>query len=424
MERKVNKLEHSHVEVIVTVDEKAWKDAQTKSFKKLAENVSVPGFRKGKAPENMLKGKIDPMKVMSNAVDQLLPTIYKDILDNEDIKPYAQPKVDITKISDIELEVKFMIITAPEIKLGEYKNLEIGKKEIKVTAKDVDAAIENLLKQNATLVVKEGEAAMGDTVTIDFVGSVDGVPFDGGAAEGHELELGSKSFIPGFEEQLVGMKAGDKKDINVTFPENYTEELKGKDAVFAITCHEVKSKNIPTLDDAFVKDMKMSGVETVEALKESKKEEIKKQKEAEARREYMATLLNKIADKATIDIPDEIIDQQVASRKADVEKRMEQSGLNLAQYLSIMGQKEEEFMAKLKADSITDFSNYLILNKVGEAENIVMGKEEVEFELAKIADQYSMTIDEVKNALKNQLDEFAYNMRMQRIEDFLYNNNN
>lgn len=423
MERKVNKLEHSHVEVLVTVDEKTWKDAQNKSFKKLAANVTVPGFRKGKAPENMLKGRVDPMKVMDDAINALLPTLYKDILDNEAIQPYTQPKVDVTKLSDKELEVKFLIVTAPEIALGEYKGLKVGKKAVKVLKADVDKAVEDLLKQNATLVVKEDAAALGDTVVIDFVGSVDGVPFEGGAAEGHELELGSGSFIPGFEDQLVGIKAGDKKDINVKFPENYTPELKGKDALFAITCHEVKAKNLPVLDEAFIKDLKLAGVENEEQLREYKKNELKNQKEAQARSEYLNALVAKIAGGSKIDIPDEIIDQQVASRKEDTRKRVEQSGLTLEQYLSILGQKEEDFLAQLKDVSVKDFSSYLVMNQVGMAEKIEVTEADVEFELAKLAEQYKMQLEDVKKALANQMGEYRYNLRMQKIEEFLYSNN-
>ena len=208
MERKVTKLEHSHVQVDVVVDEKTWKDAQDKAFNKLAENVTIDGFRKGKAPKNLVKSRIDPMKVLDEAINGLLPKIYQEILEKDGIRPYARPAVDVTKVSDTELEVKFVLVTAPEVKLGKYKGLEIGKKEVKVTKKDIEEALEGARKDNATLVVKEGEAALGDTVVLDFVGTVDGVAFEGGSADNHELELGSHQFIPGFEEQLVGHKAG------------------------------------------------------------------------------------------------------------------------------------------------------------------------------------------------------------------------
>lgn len=423
MERKVTKLENSHVEVLVTVDTDSWKKAQEKAFKKVSANVKVDGFRPGKAPEAMLRKRVDNMKVIDEAINDLLPTLYKDVLDNEDVKPMAQPKVEVTKLSDTDLEVKFTIVVSPEVELGEYKGLKIGKEEPKVTAKDVNAAIEALQKQNATLVVKDGAAELGDTIVMDFVGSVDGVPFEGGAAENHELELGSGQFIPGFEDQCVGLKAGEKKDINVTFPENYTPELKGKAAVFAITCHEVKAKKIPELNDEFVKDLSIPEVNTIDDLKAHKEKELLGQKKAEARRAYLGKVVAAIAEKSKISIPDEIIDEQVASRRKDIENRMKQSGLTLDQYLSILGQKEEEFMAKLKEDSRADFTRYLVVDKVGQVENIVVTDEDVDVEMAKIADQYKMKLEDVKKALANQLGEYRYNIRMNRVEDFLFANN-
>jgi len=423
MERKVTKLENSHVEVLVTVDTDSWKKAQEKAFKKVSANVKVDGFRPGKAPEAMLRKRVDNMKVIDEAINDLLPTLYKDVLNNEDVKPMAQPKVEVTKLSDTDLEVKFTIVVSPEVELGEYKGLKIGKEEPKVTAKDVNAAIEALQKQNATLVVKDGAAELGDTIVMDFVGSVDGVPFEGGAAENHELELGSGQFIPGFEDQCVGLKAGEKKDINVTFPENYTPELKGKAAVFAITCHEVKAKKIPELNDEFVKDLSIPEVNTIDELKAHKEKELLEQKKAEARRAYLGKVVAAIAEKSKISIPDEIIDEQVSSRRKDIENRMKQSGLTLDQYLSILGQKEEEFMAKLKEDSKADFTRYLVVDKVGQVENIVVTDEDVDVEMAKIADQYKMKLEDVKKALANQLGEYRYNIRMNRVEDFLFANN-
>ena len=191
MERKITKLEHSHVQVDVVVDEKTWKDAQDKAFNKLAENVTVDGFRKGKAPKDLVRKRIDGMKVLDEAINSLLPKIYNEILTEDKIQPFARPQVDVTKVSDTELEVKFVLVTAPEVKLGKYKGFEIGKGEVKVTEEDVNNALEAARKDNASLVVKEGESALGDTVVMDFLGTVDGVPFEGGAAENYELELGS-----------------------------------------------------------------------------------------------------------------------------------------------------------------------------------------------------------------------------------------
>ena len=423
MERKVTKLEHSHVQIDVVVDEKSWKDAQEKAFNKLAENVTIDGFRKGKAPKNLVKARIDQMKVLDEAINSLLPKIYEEILTEDKIRPYARPQVDVTKVSDTELEVKFVLVTAPEVKLGAYKGLEIGRKEVKVTKKDVEEALEGALKDNASLVVKEGEAALGDVVVMDFVGRINGEPFDGGSAQNHELELGSHQFIPGFEEQLVGHKAGEKVDVNVTFPENYTEALKGKPAVFECTIHEVKEKKLPELNDEFVKELKVEGIDTVEAFRARKEEDLKRQKEQEARREYMGKLVAQIVKNSEIDLAEEIVANQVEARREDMVKRIEQSGLQLEQYLQILGQTQEQFDAQLHEQALKETQEYIVLEEIGKAENIEIDDAQLEFEYAKIADQYNMKIDEVKKALENNLDEFRHNLKMQRIDDLLYNEN-
>ena len=424
MERKVTKLEHSHVQVDVVVDEKTWKDAQEKAFNKLAENVTVDGFRKGKAPKNLVKAKIDPMKVLDEAINALLPKIYEEILTKDEIRPYARPSVDVTKVSDTELEVKFILVTAPEITLGQYKGLNIGKKAVKVTAKDIEEALEGARKENATLVVKENEAALGDTVVMDFVGKVDGVAFEGGSAENYELELGSHQFIPGFEEQLAGHKAGEDVLVNVKFPENYTAELKGKDATFECKIHEVKERKLPELNDEFVKELKIEGIETVEDFRNRKSEDLKRNKEAEARREYMEKLIAEIAKNSKADIASEIIDNQVESRRQDMVKRIEQSGLQLEQYLQILGQTEEQFALQIREQAIKETTEYLVLEEIGKAEKIEITDADLEFEFAKISEQYKMPLEDVKKALSANLEEFRHNLKMQRIDDLLYNENN
>ena len=423
MERKITKLEHSHVQVDVVVDEKTWKGAQDKAFNKLAENVTIDGFRKGKAPKNLVKDKIDPMKVLDEAINALLPKIYEEILTKDGIRPFARPAVDVTKVSDTELEVKFILVTAPEVKLGAYKGLEIGKKAVKVTKKDIEDALEGTLKENASLVLKEGEAALGDIVVMDFAGKINGELFEGGSAQNHELELGSHQFIPGFEEQLVGHKAGETVNVDVTFPENYTEELKGKPATFECKIHEVKEKKLPELNDEFVKELKVEGIETVEAFRARKEEDLKKQKELEARREYMSKLIAEIVKGSKIDLANEIVENQVESRKEDMIKGIEQSGLTLEQYLQILGQTEETFTAQIREQALKETQEYVVLEEIAKVEKVEITDADLEFECAKIADQYKMKVEDVKKALAPQLGEFKNNLKMQRIDDLLYNEN-
>jgi trigger factor len=424
MERKVTKLENSHIEVLVTVDEATWKAAQAKAFKKQAANVEIKGFRKGNAPEHLVKSKVNQVQVMDDAINGLLPELYTETLKVENIRPVARPKVDVTKLSDVELEVKFTLVVAPEVKLGQYKGLTIGKTEVTVEAAEVDAAIKELLASSATLVVKEGASELGDTVVIDFVGTIDGVAFEGGTAQNHELELGSHSFIPGFEEQLVGHVAGDHVDVKVTFPENYTPELKGKDAVFACDIHEVKSKKLPELTEEFIKELSIPNVLTEDDLRANKKAELLNRKTNETRREYMGKLLDAIVASSEIELAEEIIESQIESRKEDLTNRMAQSGLKLEQYLQIVGQKEEDFLAKLREEAIRDTKNFFVVDTVGKLEDVTVTNEEIEFEYAKIADQYKMTVEDVKKALEPQLEEFRNNLRTTRIEELLYNENN
>ena len=423
MERKITKLEHSHVEVLVTVDEKSWKDAQKKAFDKQAKNVQVDGFRKGKAPEHLVRAKVDQMKVLDEAINSLLPIAYREIIEQDKIIPQAQPTVDITKVSDTELEIKFTLVVAPEVKLGAYKGLKIGHEEVKVSEKDVEIALEQLLNNNASLVLKEGEAKEGDTVVLDFAGSINGELFEGGSAQNYELELGSHSFIPGFEEQLVGHKAGDHVDVKVTFPENYVAELKGKDAVFACDIHEVKEKKLPELTDEFVKDLKLPNVETVAQLKESKNKELQGNKEQEEKNKYMSKLIDEIVAKSELEIAEEIVANQIKSRKDDLEKRMSQSGLTVEQYLQIIGQTQEQFDEQLKGDAKRDLSRFFVLDAIKDAEKLLVSDEEIEFEYAKLAEQYGMKVEDVKKALANQLDAFKSELINRKVEQFLLDNN-
>ena len=271
--------------------------------------------------------------------------------------------------------------------------------------------------------VKEGESALGDTVVMDFAGSVDGKLFEGGSAQNYELELGSHSFIPGFEEQLVGLKAGDHKDVNVTFPEQYTKELAGKAAVFACDIHEVKSKKLPELNDEFVKELKLRDVETVDALKESKKQELLAQKQRSTRNEFFGKLYAEIVKGSEISIPEAMLKEQAERSKKEMEQRMAQSQLTLEQYLQFTGQKLEDFEAKLLEDAKRDISNYFVLVEVGKAEKIEVTDADVEFEMAKLAEQYNMKIEDVKKALEAQMRDFRHNLEMTRIEDFLFENN-
>ena len=424
MERKLTKLEHCHVELLVTVDEATWKAAQEKALKKLVKEVTIKGFRKGEAPLEMARKHVNPMDQMNEAINGLLPSLYEESIKAENVMPYAQPKVDITKVSDTELEVKFTITTAPEVELGKYTGLKVGKGEVSVNEEELANAIADLQGKNATLVVKEGEAKLGDTAVIDFEGFLDGKPFDGGKAENHELVLGSNSFIPGFEAAIVGHKAGEEFEIKVKFPENYVEELKGKDATFKIKLHEVKEKVLPELNDESVKEFEITGVETVEQLKEHLRVDLLKRKESEARNEFFGKLLEEIAKNSKVDIPDEIIESQTHHTIDDMVARMQQSGLQLKDYLQIIGQTEQQFHDQVKANAAKEAQTFFIMDAILKAEKFEVTDKELENEYESLAKQYNMKVEDVKKALAPQLEDYKHNLAMKKVEDFLYEKNN
>lgn len=423
MKRTVNRLENSQVELILSFEGEEWKDANKKAFDKLAKEVEVPGFRKGHAPENLVRQKIDHARVINDAIDMLLQPAYETALDEEKIMPFARPNLEITKVTDDEMEAKISIIVAPEVELGQYKGLHVEKTAVEVTPEEIDAEIAKLASDNAELITKTGEAALGDTVVIDFVGYVDGKAFDGGAANNYSLELGSNSFIPGFEDQIVGMKENEEKDIQVKFPENYVPELKGKDATFHIVLHEVKEKKVPAIDADFVSELAYDGVETVDQLKTKVENDIRTRKEQDAKNAYYEALVKLIRDGSKITIHPQIIHDEVEAMKENFANQVQQNGLTLEQYYQITGQTPEDVESKMAVDAEINIRSVLALEKIAEVENLHVTQEEVDFELAKIAQQYSMELEKVKEILKPQMSNFARDIQNRKISEFLLANN-
>lgn len=423
MKRTVNRLENSQVELILSFEGEEWKDANKKAFDKLAKEVEVPGFRKGHAPENLVRQKIDHARVINDAIDMLLQPAYETALDEENIMPFARPNLEIIKVTDDEMEAKISIIVAPEVELGQYKGLHVEKTAVEVTPEEIDAEIAKLASDNAELITKTGEAALGDTVVIDFVGYVDGKAFDGGAANNYSLELGSNSFIPGFEDQIVGMKENEEKDIQVKFPENYVPELKGKDATFHIVIHEVKEKKVPAIDADFVSELAYDGVETVDQLKTKVENDIRARKEQDAKNAYYEALVKLIRDGSKITIHPQIIHDEVEAMKENFANQVQQNGLTLEQYYQITGQTPEDVESKMAVDAEINIRSVLALEKIAEVENLHVTQEEVDFELAKIAQQYSMELEKVKEILKPQMSSFARDIQNRKISEFLLANN-
>lgn len=423
MKNTLTKLETSKFQLDVEVDEKSWKAAQEKAFRKLAAKVSIPGFRPGKAPAAMLRAHVNPGRVIEEGVQEILNDAYVQAVRETKIRPLHNPDVEVVKVSDTELTLRFKVVTVPEVTLGDYKGLKAERKVPSVTDEEVTESITKLLENAADLVVTENPAKMGDTVVLDFEGFIDGVAFDGGKAENYSLELGSNSFIPGFEDALVGIKAGESRDVKVTFPTQYVAELAGKDAVFACTVHEVKEKVIPALSDEAVADLGIENVKTVDELKAHQKEELLKAATDAAEREHYAALLEMIADKSSVEIADEVIAQEVASEEDRTKKQVEENGLTFKQYLEVLGKTEDQLKEELRTQVTKNLKTYLVTMEICAKERLFVDDAELDHEFAKVAEQYSMTVEQVRKAYGNNVESFRDTLRQKKLQDFLLANN-
>ncbi len=423
MKTKLVKKASSEVEVTVTFTTEEWQGALEKAFKKLAKNVTVKGFRKGKAPEALARKEVKQESIFNEALGNTLEDSYRKVLDEYKLIPLLQPGYEIPKLSDTELEIVFKLVVAPEIKLGAYKDLKIGHEEVSVDDASLDARLLQLREQNATLILKEGKAELGDTVVIDFEGFTEGKAFEGGKGDNFNLELGSGQFIPGFEDQLVGSKAGDKLDVNVTFPENYVEELKGKDATFKVSVHEVKTKEVPELDDEFAKGLNLPNVEDVVSLRMHVYGELDRRLQNEERSRYIDKILDNLRETSKIELAAQIIENEAKHMEQTLNKQVAQQGMSMESYLEMSGQTKEELDEKFKVDAKRNLENYLIINEIAKLENIEVTDEIVDFEIAKMAMQYNMEEARVRELLGDNISRLREDIRHQMIMNFLVENN-
>lgn len=424
MQRTVKKLENCRSEVTIVFEKEEWQKAQEVAFEKLAKNVEIKGFRKGHAPKQLVKEKVNQAEVMNSALDAMLQDAYTKTLTEENIVPVARPSVDVKKISDSECEVVLMIPTRPEVVLGEYKNLEIGHKAVKVTEKALKEEINKRLLDNAELVLKEDEAKIGDTVVIDFEGFIDGKAFDGGKAENYALELGSKQFVPGFEDQLVGAKPEEKREVKVTFPHNYPDGLNDKEATFKVVVHEIKEKKVPELTDEFVAGLEIKDVKTVDQYKDFVKKDLHEKGEREEKNRYFEALLTKIVDNATVKVPEEFVNEEVESMFGNLKNQVEQNGLDMESYFKITNSKEEDVRKTMAVDALKNIKRYFVLEEIGKAEEVEVTEATLEFEIAKMAEQYGMEPEKVKEIVYKNKERFASDIRQNQIVTILLQNNN
>jgi trigger factor len=396
-----------------------------KAFKKVVKEINVPGFRKGKMPRQMFEQRFGIESLYQDALDFILPDAYANAVEEAGINPVDRPEIDITTMEKNKpLVFTAKVTVKPEVQLGEYKGLEASKPDTNVS----DEEIENQLKENqerfAELAVKEDEAIVeGDTAVIDFEGFVDGEAFEGGKGEDYSLEIGSNSFIPGFEEQLVGVKTGEEKDVEVTFPEEYhAAELAGKAATFKVKVSEVKSKELPELNDEFAKEIDPE-VESLEALRTKMKDTLAADKQAGADAQLRDELVQKAAENATVEIPHAMIHSEMDRMMQDFEQRLTQQGMNLDLYYQFSGQDEEALRAQMHDDAETRVRVSLVLEAIAAAENMEVSAEDIDKELQKMSTQFNMDIEQIKAALGGT-EMLENDIRMQNTVEFLVENAN
>ena len=400
MSLQVEKLEKNMAKLTIEVSAEELDKAMEKAYQKQKSRISLPGFRKGKAPRKMIESMYGKGVFMEDAVNSLVPQEYSKAIADCDLEIVSQPEINVTQMEPGKaLIFTADVATKPEVTLGDYKGVEVPKTEIAVTDEEVDAEVKKEQDKNSrTVVVEDRAAANGDITTIDFEGFVDGVAFDGGKGSDYALTLGSGTFIPGFEDQLVGANTGDHVEVKVTFPEEYqAKELAGKEAVFQCDVKKIETKEVPELDDEFAKDV--SEFDTLAEYKEDVKKKLTEKKEKEARTAKENAAVDKAIENAQMDIPDLMIQTQCRQMMDDFARRMQQQGLSMDQYFQFTGQSMDKIMEDMKPQALKRIQTRLVLEKIAETENTQPSEEEITEEIQKMADAYKMEADKIREAI-------------------------
>lgn len=413
-----NKIETNTYEIEVTVDAATFTEACKTAFMKQRKSIQIPGFRKGKVTQGMAEKVYGEGAFYEEALDIVYPEAVQAAVEEAGLKIVAQPELtDVPVISKAEgVEMKLTVTTYPEVKLGKYKGLKATMGETEATDEDVAEELKNMQDRNSRLItVEDGVAEMGDTVDLDFEGFVDGVAFEGGKGENYPLELGSNSFIPGFEEQIVGKKVEEGFVVNVTFPEEYVENLAGKDAEFKCTVHEIKRKELPVLDDEFAKDV--SEFDTLDELKDDLKKQISERKEKSAQTDFENQLLEQVCDGMEAEIPEVMFSSKCDDMIQDYAYRLQMQGLDLNTYLGYLGQTMDQFKEQFMDGAKQQVKAELALTAIIEAEKIEASEEEIDAEVAKLAEQYGMDADQIKAAVP--ADQIAKDVNTKKAVDLI-----
>lgn len=413
-----NKVDTNVYEIEVTVTPEVFTDACKSAFMKQRKSIQLPGFRKGKATQGMVEKMYGEGAFYEEALEIVYPQAVTDAINEAGLRTVDSPyDLEVPVMSKADgVEMKMKVTVYPEVKLGDYKGLKATMLPTEATDEDVDSELTNMLDRNSRLVSVEDRAAeMGDTAEIDFEGFVDGVAFDGGKGENYPLELGSNSFIPGFEDQIVGHKPDEEFDVNVTFPDDYAGDLGGKDAVFKCKIHEIKTKEMPELDDEFAKDV--SEFDTLDELKEDLKKQISERKEEKAKTDFENQLIEQVVDNMECEIPECMFDKRTDEMIQDYAYRLQMQGIDLNTYLSYMGQDMDSFKATFREGAENQVKASIALEAIVDAEKIEATEEEIDAEVNKLAEQYQMEAEQVKKAVSS--DQLAADIKTRKAVDII-----
>ncbi|MBQ7104882.1 MAG: trigger factor [Bacilli bacterium] len=422
--KETNKKVENKKDVVIKIEGQDWIDAVDAAFEEKRKDVTVSGFRKGKVPRNIYEKNFGKESLYMAAVDNVVQVAYVKALEESKLVPVVQPKVDITNISDEGVEFTFTIITKPSVEIKKYKGLKVKKDKVEVTQEEIDHEMAHLLERYGEVRVKEkGKLENGNIAVIDFEGFKDGVAFDGGKGENYELEIGSNTFIPGFEEQLVGMKNGEERDINVTFPEEYpAENLKGAPVVFKVKLNEIKEKVQREFDEELFEDLAMEGVNSKEELEKEIKANIEAQKEVDAENRYVDSLLDAVAKNVEVDIPEEMVDEEVERLLGRYSQQLQMQGVSLDLYYQLTRTTEADLKAQLEKEGYKNVLYRLMLEEIANLEKMEVSEEEANKQADELAEKYNMAKDEFLKAFGG-IEMIQYDMEIRKVVDFLKEEN-
>ncbi len=419
MAKKKEETKKNIHEVVIKIDGEAWKNALDKAFKVKSKDAKVDGFRKGKVPRDIYEKHFGKESLWLEAADTVLQDAYTKAMEESKLVPVVQPDVSLKNLSDELVEFTFKIITKPEVNVKKYKGLKVAKEEVKVTKEEIEHELSHVLEKYTELVTKEGKVENGDIAVIDFEGFKDGVTFDGGKGENYSLEIGSHTFIPGFEEQVIGMSAGEEKDINVTFPEDYgVKDLKGAPVVFKVKVNEVKTKEARELDEDFFEDLGLEGVDSKEKLEAEIEKSIKAQKEMDVENKYIDAILEEVSKNVEVDIPEEMVNEEIDRLKKRFEEQMRMQGISLDLYYQFTKSTEEDLRNQLEKEAYSNVLYRLMLEEIMTLEKIEVTEEEAEKEAEELAKKYQVAKDEFLSQFGG-IDMIKYDLEMRKTIDLL-----